>query len=631
MSDLIAELKSSEPSVVCAAIDALETVDPEALKTNIVDLLLNSNVWVRSRAARAMCRWDRSEAIRYLAEMLFSKNKTERDAALNHSLFFPFNQIEALLLKYLTVENEPDMIQKAGLVFMANPDIKTAFRLYEAQNATRGLRSDLINSILMGVLGSLYKAELEKDVPLILLKKIKLAYEEKRKKIYIKHFSALLSSEEAEIRLNAAIKLCDLLRTNICDVSFIIKEFLVSEKDENVANKVRQYLESFSINIDSKKIENPEQRKILYASVTKDNYSQIISPLLPDLKKMENSEQILILHFIEEYGSKEDAKYALSLLDSGEASIKQAVIEAVCKVDQDALQPYLPELIKSESDTVKISAINAYSLVDKTQALLVLERMMNSVKNQQRKNALFCLQNLDFASVGDILISSLKREKDKEIRDELLSVLYDNANEEIFYDLYFQYKNMKKEEQETFEPFLTNLSDKLALQKSGINSQYYWDEAESRWNEERNIIKQREAYRLERVQLLRDDNHDEKIALLKFTFVCHSIGFLITLIIWFGFMAPNAWIKNNNNDKVLVNKVENQELFPTEPISIKGVVEDVSNQHRQAMLTDESGKKYLLIFNEGDVLPEKGKDFSAQVFVEDYSDSVYTAEVLVIF
>ena len=631
MSDLIAELKSSEPSVVCASIDALETVDPEALKTNIVDLLLNSNVWVRSRAARAMCRWDRSEAIRYLAEMLFSKNKTERDAALNHSLFFPFNQIEALLLKYLTVENEPDMIQKAGLVFMANPDIKTAFRLYEAQNATRGLRSDLINSILMGVLGSLYKAELEKDVPLILLKKIKLAYEEKRKKIYIKHFSALLSSEEAEIRLNAAIKLCDLLRTNICDVSFIIKEFLVSEKDENVANKVRQYLESFSINIDSKKIENPEQRKILYASVTKDNYSQIISPLLPDLKKMENSEQILILHFIEEYGSKEDAKYALSLLDSGEDSVKQAVIEAVCKVDQDALQPYLPELIKSESDTVKISAINAYSLVDKTQALLVLERMMNSVKNQQRKNALFCLQNLDFASVGDILISSLKREKDKEIRDELLSVLYDNANEEIFYDLYFQYKNMKKEEQETFEPFLTNLSDKLALQKSGINSKYYWDEAESRWNEERNIIKQREAYRLERVQLLRDDNHDEKIALLKFTFVCHSIGFLITLIIWFGFMAPNAWIKNNNNDKVLVNKVENQELFPTEPISIKGVVEDVSNQHRQAMLTDESGKKYLLIFNEGDVLPEKGKDFSAQVFVEDYSDSVYTAEVLVIF
>ena len=631
MSNLIAELKSSEPSVVCAAIDALETVDPEALKTNIVDLLLNSNVWVRSRAARAMCRWDRSEAIRYLAEMLFSKNKTERDAALNHSLFFPFNQIEALLLKYLTVENEPDMIQKAGLVFMANPDIKTAFRLYEAQNATRGLRSDLINSILMGVLGSLYKAELEKDVPLILLKKIKLACEEKRKKIYIKHFSSLLGSEDAEIRLNAAIKLCDLIRTNICDVSFIIKEFLVSEKDENVANKVRQYLESFSINIDSKKIENPEQRKILYASVTIDNYSQIISPLLPDLKKMENSEQILILHFIEEYGSKEDANYALSLLDSGEDSVKQAVIEAVCKLDQDALQPYLPELIKSESDTIKISAINAYSLVDKTQALLVLERMMNSVKSQQRKNALFCLQNLDFASVGDILISSLKREKDKEIRDELLSVLYDNANEEIFYDLYFQYKNMKKEEQETFEPFLTNLSDKLAVQNPGKDSKYYWDEAESRWNEERNIIKQREAYRLERVQLLRDDNHDEKIALLKFTFVCHSIGFLITLIIWFGFMAPNAWIKNDNNNKVWVNKTEKKELFPTEPISIKGVVEDVSNQHRQAMLTDESGKKYLLIFNEGDVLPEKGKDFSAQVFVEDYSDSVYTAEVLVIF
>ena len=87
MSDLIAQLKSNDPSVVCAAVDALETVDLEGLKANIVSLLLNSNVWVRSRAARSMCRWDRTEAIRYLAAMLFSKNKTERDGALNHYLF----------------------------------------------------------------------------------------------------------------------------------------------------------------------------------------------------------------------------------------------------------------------------------------------------------------------------------------------------------------------------------------------------------------------------------------------------------------------------------------------------------------------------------------------------------------
>ena len=47
MSDLIAELKSIDPSVICAAIDALETVDPEGLKNNIVSLLLNSNVWLQ--------------------------------------------------------------------------------------------------------------------------------------------------------------------------------------------------------------------------------------------------------------------------------------------------------------------------------------------------------------------------------------------------------------------------------------------------------------------------------------------------------------------------------------------------------------------------------------------------------
>ena len=109
---------------------------------------------------------------------------------------------------------------------MANPDRVTASHLYEAQHATRGLRSDLINGILMGVLDSLYKAKLESDAPLKLFKKIKLDYDNKRIKIYINHFSSLLSSEEPEIRFKAAIKLCELIRQKIADVSNLIKDFL---------------------------------------------------------------------------------------------------------------------------------------------------------------------------------------------------------------------------------------------------------------------------------------------------------------------------------------------------------------------------------------------------------------------
>ena len=88
MDDLIKALKSSEPSVVCGAIEKIEKTNPALLKPHIVDLLLNANFFVRTRAARAMCRWDRSEAVKYFEAMLCSPRIPEREAALAHSFFF---------------------------------------------------------------------------------------------------------------------------------------------------------------------------------------------------------------------------------------------------------------------------------------------------------------------------------------------------------------------------------------------------------------------------------------------------------------------------------------------------------------------------------------------------------------
>ena len=672
MNNLIEDLKSNEPSIICAAIEALENLNPEALKANIVPLLLNNNVWVRSRAARAMCRWDRSEAIRYLGSMLFSKNSIEREVALNHSLFFPFNQIEALLLKHLTVESKSELIQKSGIVFMANPDKATAYRLYEAQQATVGLRSDLINAILMGVLNSLYQAKLDPIPPYDQLKIIKKEYEKKKITTYINHFSAMLSAEEPETRFNSALKLCVLIKQNNSEAKRIVTDYLKKETNEKIINKIKEYLESNSIHLDTKitekkpeekpkekaerkieektepkqvenlqestpqKIETAQQREQLYPTITEENFSQFIPPLLPELKTYNNSEQIILLGLIEKYGGKQESQYAIKCLDSKDEGILQAAIDSVCKTNIEALQPYLPTFIKSNSDQVKLSAIKAFALFDKTQALSKLSEMMTSIRVIQRKNALFCLENLDFASASDIYITSLKQEKNKEIRNELFSVLYDNANEEIFYDLYFQYTSAKAEEKEELKTFLEKYSDKLALQNKEKKSNDFWLEAQKRLDEENAIIEQREAYRLEKVERLRkEDDWKEKIELVKFTFICHSIGLALTLLIWFGFMAPKPWI--NLKEYISKNKTQQNEVtknekhleIPTDPIIIKGIITDVNTQTKQAMFRENnSGKTYLLIFNKADSLPEKEKNMSAQVLVEDYENSVYTAKVL---
>ena len=70
-------------------------------------------------------------------------------------------------------------------------------------------------------------------------------------------------------------------------------------------------------------------------------------------------------------------------------------------------------------------------------------------------------------------------------------------------------------------------------------------------------------------------------------------------------MAPNAWFfrnanKNENNKKVEESNVQENkyaDFLPTEPITVKGVVTEVSVQNKQAMFYDEStGNNYMLIF-----------------------------------
>ena len=102
-------------------------------------------------------------------------------------------------------------------------------------------------------------------------------------------------------------------------------------------------------------------------------------------------------------------------------------------------------------------------------------------------------------------------------------------------------------------------------------------------------------------------------------------------------MAPNAWFyrntkNNDNNKKAEETKVqENQyaDFLPTEPITVKGVVTEVSVKNKQVMLYDEStDNNYMLIFNDEQPVPESGKTLSVQIMVEDYENSVYTAQVI---
>ena len=643
MDDLIKALKSSEPSVVCGAIEKIEKTNPALLKPHIVDLLLNANFFVRTRAARAMCRWDRSEAVKYFEAMLCSPRVSEREAALAHSFFFPFEDIEPILLKFITTENEVSLLQRAGIVFMSNPDTNSAVRLYEAYESTKGLRADIIGSTIKGILNSLYQAGIVAKQPTEILKSIKLEYRNKKIKIYVNHFSSLLASEDPNIRLKAAMKLCDLVRQNVADVNILISQYLKTETDENIRNQIRLYWVSGASKqqltelID---IKNSGQRQRLYASINENSYSEAIQLILPELETFDSAEKLMVLGFIEKYGSILECPYIVSCLASEDSAVRQATIDCLAKLDQETLYPYLAGLLRDPSDEVKLSAIKAYSVFDKKQAVNVLEEMMDSPSTEQRRTALFCLSYLDFASVSDILLSAFRREKNDKNKEQIQDIILNNPELDIFIKLFFDSKTVNNEQKPVFEDLCKKLSQRLALNGLVRNSEEAFNIANSRWEEECKLKATREEYRFERIQSLRHDldtNKESTWELIRFAIIWHSIGLIITAIIWFGFMSPKAiyyrYVADNEKSEIQTKAVDEASnvVLPTEPINIKGTVIDSSNEFKQASLTDSNGNEYMLTFPENMNVPTKGSVFSAQIFVEDYENGIFIAQVLAAF
>lgn len=121
--------RHANPRVLSAAIEALEKINPEDVKAFIVPMLVNSSPGIQSQAIRLLYRWDPAEALNHFELLLFSDDYSLRQTALFYGYFFPFPDIESLLLRFLSLEEDLGLLKKAGQLFIVNPSQNAAYRL----------------------------------------------------------------------------------------------------------------------------------------------------------------------------------------------------------------------------------------------------------------------------------------------------------------------------------------------------------------------------------------------------------------------------------------------------------------------------------------------------------------------
>ncbi len=630
----------SDPRVLSAAVEALEKLCPDKLREHIVPLLLNENSGIRSRAVRVLYRFDPSEALRHFESMLFASSKAEKHAALFHSFFFPFRQIESLMLRFISVENDAELIKKAALVFMANPDRQIPMRLLEARQASAGEKQRLIDGILKGVLQSLFKAGIVNAEPAQMLKVLETHYREKRIRLFIERFSLALQSSDPETRLKSALKLCELVRHGVNEPVEIIHKYLATEPVADVKRQVSHFLESGNFVVATENsgqtTELPvaiadmtsEQRQRLIDSIDTENCEQRLPLLIEAFAVLSGAEKVAVLNAIERTGNSDFSDAVARCLDSDNPELLTAAIDTLSVINPEVLHPLLPQLIKHRFDEVKVAAIKVFSLFDKGQAISLVEKMLRSIKPVQRRNAIFCLAHFDFASVSQVLFDAIKNESDAENLQQIVSILKSNADEDTFFRAYIESRSGRSEQAQLYKSIYTELARLIVISDSGKTEAALYAAAEGRLEEERRGQSERASYQLEKIQKIRQTSEQKPLLdkeLVRFALMAYSVGAVLTALIWFVFLAPPSSIKTGLKKQPLQQK--------SLTLTIKGTVSAIDKTHRLVGLSvSESAKNYRVIFPENyGKLPAPGDSFHGQVKVLSEKDGFVTAELLTAF
>lgn len=288
--------------------------------------------------------------------------------------------------------------------------------------------------------------------------------------------------------------------------------------------------------------------------------------------------------------------------------------------------------------------------MNKKEAIITeLSQQLSSPKSTQRKAALHVLRSYDYASVEEILLAALHVESNKNLLEEFYEIFYANSSEDLFYKLYFEAKSVddfQKVDEAKFkgmEELLSKMSAKLAGKQTGKSVLDYYRTAETRWNDEISNKINREKRQQKKIQnfIKKNDTKEankEKKELARFAAISHAIGFAIVLVIWLCLRPETIQAGKSNpvqiNDEVSQQDYSDDELeaafIPDTAISIKAVILDSNAEYRQAMLQYD-GKKYMLSFPDSIKIPAPGEELSCQIFVEDYIDGVYVAQVISVY
>lgn len=135
-------------SIKLASLRTLVHINPGSLLEKLPEHLNHSDPQVKAFAIRALSRIDPEETSKHLEGLLFSKDLAGKTAGLVNCTFLPIEMVKPILLRFLSAENHPELIARAGWILKMNPDAQTPFKLFEILEQASPQKAELMKNLL---------------------------------------------------------------------------------------------------------------------------------------------------------------------------------------------------------------------------------------------------------------------------------------------------------------------------------------------------------------------------------------------------------------------------------------------------------------------------------------------------
>lgn len=417
------------PRVLVGAVEALEHLAPDRVKSLLVPLLLSPVTGIQSHAIRLLYRWDKHEALNHFEAMLFSADPAHRRAALFHGYFFPFAEIETLMLRYLGVEEDPDLYKKAAKLLIINPSAECAARLIEMLDTTPVEKQPDIRETLNGVVRFLSRAGLIPKPPETILADLFETFRRRKVADIIEVCRRFLAGPDLSQRQAAMHKLVELADHGIKPAREFLDRLTLPElgKDvEAILTAFRQRSGASNTPADSQSGVGPSLE-----TLTAEQFAGRKNRLLSDFSTAAPGEKARILRCFCRFEGTAALPLLKQALQETDEILLIPALELAGRLDSANFPAYAMNYLQSPSLLMQITVLQSLARCRPATALTLLEQFLFSVHPQRRKAGAFSLSAYDFSLIQDFLPNILEQEEDPEILGEIGSLLKRQGTPEV--------------------------------------------------------------------------------------------------------------------------------------------------------------------------------------------------------